>query len=276
MRALAALEVRLERALLRRTVDGDTAALVDLFDRLAPAAYGMACRVTGDESRAQECVEIVFIDLWRMAPDLAAGGESARTWALTRTHRLAVERRRADARSRRPDPQRGQAPEARAARETEGRGDEALAPRVPWEVVDGGCREMIEWMYLDGLTYREVAHRRGLDPRTVKGVAREALRRLQRSMAASPPGPPGDASVDSIVSELNSQYRAAVDVEHTAGALAENVGVEIETARTMLGHLGADHPEDGEDTREQTADAAEEPQGVEHPDPRADHGQRGA
>jgi len=60
--------------------------------------------------------------------------------------------------------------------------------------------------------------------------------------------------VDSIVSELNSQYRAAMGVEHAAGALAENVGVEIETAHTMLGHLGADHPEaGGEDARDQTA-----------------------
>ena len=51
----------------------DDHALVEIFDRLAPAVYGPALRVLGEGAAAQDVVQDVFVDLWsrpgRYAPE---------------------------------------------------------------------------------------------------------------------------------------------------------------------------------------------------------------
>ena len=50
--------------LAARLAAGDERALGEVFDLFAPAVYGAALRVLGDEAAAQDVVQDVFVELW--------------------------------------------------------------------------------------------------------------------------------------------------------------------------------------------------------------------
>ena len=56
-----------DRALVGRVLEGDGRALEALYHRYGRACYGLARRILADDQFAQDCVQEVFLTVWRDA-----------------------------------------------------------------------------------------------------------------------------------------------------------------------------------------------------------------
>jgi RNA polymerase sigma-70 factor (ECF subfamily) len=168
--------------LLRRVARGDEQAFAVLYDDLAPKVYGLARRIVRDPAQAEEVAQEALIEVWRTAARFDPARGSAAAWALTITHRRAVDRVRAA--------QAGIDREQRVA---------AASAQTPYdEVVEGvtatleqqqvrRClktltelqREAITLAYYRGYTYREVAEKLQTAVPTIKTRMRDGLIRLR-------------------------------------------------------------------------------------------------
>src|SRR5947209_9824388 len=54
-----------ESALMARIRAGDESAMADLYDRYSGIVYGVALRVLGDTTAAEDVLQEVFLQLWR-------------------------------------------------------------------------------------------------------------------------------------------------------------------------------------------------------------------
>src|SRR5439155_7952072 len=84
-------EDRQDLALHGRLALGDRAAFEDLYRKYAPAAHGLALRVTGQEALAQEVVHDAFLALWRAPEAYDPGRGPFRTFFLSLVHHRAVD-----------------------------------------------------------------------------------------------------------------------------------------------------------------------------------------
>ncbi len=69
-----------DEELLMRYAEGDAAAARALTARLAPLAYRLALRMTGDRSEAEDVTQEAMLRLWRVAPRWEAGRAQVSTW----------------------------------------------------------------------------------------------------------------------------------------------------------------------------------------------------
>lgn len=184
--------IETDEELIKRTAAEDGAALMALYDRHNRQAFGLAFRILGEATIAEEVVQDAFLALWRNARsfDTARGG--VRTWLLTIVHNRSIDRIRA-ARSR-------------AATVELEVADYAGIASDPWDEVtdrlDGAQvreavaelppdqRNAIELAYFQGLTHHEIAARTDVPLGTVKGRLRLGLRKLAVSLAPQVDLPP--------------------------------------------------------------------------------------
>ncbi|GAA0585712.1 hypothetical protein GCM10010172_83650 [Paractinoplanes ferrugineus] len=80
-------DVRL-RALL---VAADENALIEAFDRHAPAAYALAARITGDPAHAEDAVQEAFVELWRHPERFDPRIGPMRSWLCVLARRRAID-----------------------------------------------------------------------------------------------------------------------------------------------------------------------------------------
>lgn len=64
----AAYAARSDSELMSSIAKGDVQALGELYDRIAPAAYGLALHVLRAPALAEDAVHDGFISAWRSAP----------------------------------------------------------------------------------------------------------------------------------------------------------------------------------------------------------------
>ena len=69
---------RSDGELVEALVGGDLAALGALYRRHASLAYGLALRMTGDPSRAEDVVQSAFMSLWNDRAEPAGGTDQVR------------------------------------------------------------------------------------------------------------------------------------------------------------------------------------------------------
>jgi len=185
-----------DRALVGRVVEGDGSALEVLYQRYGRACYGLARRILVDEQFAQDCVQEVFVTVWRDAArfDAARGGFS--TWLLSMTHHKAVDavRREETLRKRRTSE------DALETRESDGPAvDDEVWSRLRGERVRGALqtlpdvqREALTLAYFGGYTQREIAGLTSTPLGTVKTRMLTGMRRMRESLnglsAADPQG----------------------------------------------------------------------------------------
>jgi RNA polymerase sigma-70 factor (ECF subfamily) len=173
-----------DRELLAAVAGGDQAALGALYDRYAPLALGIATRVVGDRSVAEEVVQDAFISAWRRVGTYQPGRGEPRTWLLSIVHHRAIDRLRGGA-SARAHLERIDASPAAEPVDTGDVWDEALASLTRQQIVaalrqlPADQRQAIELAFFGGLTHVEIAERTGLPLGTVKGRVRLGLRRLR-------------------------------------------------------------------------------------------------
>lgn len=172
-------------ATVRRAAQGDQAALAEFYDATSRYVFGLALRIVGDRSAAEEVVIDVYLQVWRQAAlfDPGRGTPAAWLFAMTRSRALDLLRSGAQrAQSRRqsldtvaelPDPGPGPEVEADAA----GRSRlvrNALASLSPEQ------REAVELAYFGGLSQSEIADRTGVPLGTAKTRIRLGMIRLRQ------------------------------------------------------------------------------------------------
>jgi len=174
---------------LQRRVDlGDRAAFEELYSRYSAAAFGLAFRVVGQESLAQDVVHDAFLAMWKAPEAFDPSRGSFRTFFLSLVHHRAVDTVRREERLRR-----------RTVRVNPGRAeDEDVAEDIveeAWlqnrramvvtalETLPHEQREVLEMAYFGGYTQARIAKELGVPLGTVKTRTLAAMRKLQRALA---------------------------------------------------------------------------------------------
>ena len=175
--------VELENALLMRVARGNEGALAHLYDRLAPLAYGLALRITGDAGLAQDAVQDAFLRVWDRAAVFDTGKGSARAWVLRIVRNATIDQLRsrdakfrAERRAGDNDPEATPAPPDELAIGAE----RAASLRAVLAELPPQQRRLIEIAYFQGLSHTEIAAREQLPLGTVKTRIRDGVQHLRR------------------------------------------------------------------------------------------------
>jgi len=157
------------------------AALAEVFRRHSGAVHGLARRVLGSATLAEEVTQDVFLGLWKQPEQFDVGRAPLRTLLLTKAHSRAVDLVRAET-ARHAREQRTASDRATAGYDLEHYvWDLAVADQVKTavETLPDVERQAIELAYFGGKTYRDVASLLGEPEGTIKSRIRSGLRRLR-------------------------------------------------------------------------------------------------
>ncbi|MGH2689925.1 MAG: sigma-70 family RNA polymerase sigma factor [Actinomycetota bacterium] len=169
--------------LVRRIAEGDRAAFERLYDRYAASAFGIARRVCGDASLAEDVVQEAFLSIWRRPTSYSPDRGKVGSYLFGVVHNKAVDAiRHEESLRRREQAYGGVEEEAGAADEVVEGAWIALRGRQVREAVAGLSavqREAIELAYFGGLTCTEVATKLGIPLGTAKTRLRDGMIRLR-------------------------------------------------------------------------------------------------
>ena len=176
-----------DEQLIAQVARGDTTAYEMLYDRYSSAGMGLALKITGDQSLAEEVVQETFWRVWRKA-DLFQNKRGAFTsWFFGITRNLSI------------DMLRRQRTQGQPAGQAEQLIEQApdLSPGVPetvWlrskheqmraavETLPKEQRYVIEMAYFRGMTRQEIASATGEPLGTIHTRARLALQKLREEL----------------------------------------------------------------------------------------------
>jgi RNA polymerase sigma factor (sigma-70 family) len=182
------VEDRRDLELHRKVAMGDSVAFEELYRRYAPAAYGLAMRVTGQIQLAQDVVHDAFLALWRAPEAFDPARGVFRTFLLSLVHHRAVDTVRREERLKRRSLRMNLGP-VEDEDSTEEVVEEAWLAhrrsriRAALLTLSPEQREVLELAYFHGFKQSQVAERLGIPLGTVKTRTLAAMRKLQRTLA---------------------------------------------------------------------------------------------
>jgi RNA polymerase sigma-70 factor, ECF subfamily len=184
-RAATVTIVDSDGVLMGRLAAGDEEAIAEVFDRYAPFLYGLAQRVTGDRSLAEDVVQEVFTTLWSHPDRFDPVRGSLRAFLGVQAHRRAVDAvRREVRRTTRESRLQAMTPGGREslpdAAESLGLVD---AVRQAIGRLPTAQRQAVELAYFQGCTQGELALVLGIPVGTAKSRLRLAQAKLSEWLA---------------------------------------------------------------------------------------------
>ena len=160
---------------------GESAAIESLYDRYGRMAYGLAFRIVGDRSAAEDVVQEAFVSVWRNAAGFEVGRGGLRNWLLSIVRNRAIDRLRGSARTR---TEVG----LETAEPVTGVADvwDSVALHLERKQIKDGFAELpdaqrrtLELAYFGGYTHVEIASQMQVPLGTVKGRMRIGLEKMR-------------------------------------------------------------------------------------------------
>ena len=165
--------------LLALVARGDEQAFAELYQRVAPAVFGLVSKVVRNPAQSEEVTQEVFVELWRTASRFDPARGTARSWIMTCAHRRAVDRVRSAERAARRDDLAGRRDQGRPYDEVVEQVETSLHVRRGLEALTELQREAVVLAYYGGYTHREISELLGVPSGTVKTRLRDGLIRLR-------------------------------------------------------------------------------------------------
>lgn len=182
-------------AIVSAMARGDERAAATLYDRYSAALFGLAIRIVGEQSDAEDVVLDAFTQAWNTASRYDGGRGTVLGWLTTivRSRALDVVRGRGR-RDRAVDTATramGDEPVAVAgaaigAAERVELDERALAVGSAMHVLSDQQRQAIELAFFDGLSHSEIAERLGEPLGTIKTRIRLGMQRLRDVLRTMP------------------------------------------------------------------------------------------
>jgi RNA polymerase sigma-70 factor (ECF subfamily) len=178
--------------LVRAAAKGDSQALAGLYDRYASVLLAVGQRILGNAREAEDLLHDVFLEVWRRAGDYDRARGSVRAWLLMRMRSRALDRKRAQGRSRVVLLENGNIPEVEASPAD----DPSLAPdrhvvRRAIAELPEEQRVVLELGYFEGLTSTEIAVHVDIPVGTVKSRVARGLSQLREVLGPDAEGEKG-------------------------------------------------------------------------------------
>lgn len=172
----------MEAGLLARVAEGDDAAFRVLVDRHVASLVGVARRMLGDGSEAEDIAQEAFVRLWRSASKLEIGQPGVRPWLMRVVTNLCLDRLR----SRRRLQVDAEAPETPvAADQARGLEERQLSERVDAALaaLPERQRSALVLFHYEGMSQVAVAAAMDVSEDAVESLLARARRALRGSLA---------------------------------------------------------------------------------------------
>lgn len=194
-------------SLMRAIGESKNGALEALYERYVAGCYGLALKIIGDPTLAEEIVQDVFLKVWRKPESYIAGRGKFSSWLLTLVHNRSIDKLRrtkagvlgssvpldldSGAGIALADmlPDAAPTPYDEAWREEKGsivRSTLSLLPETQ--------RQAISMAYFGGLTQKEIAEKLGEPLGTIKTRTRSGLIQLRQLLSRQGFAGMGDAA----------------------------------------------------------------------------------
>ena len=176
--------------LVSRVAGGDASALEKLYDRYVRQCFGLALRILGDPSLAEEVVQEVFLKLWSQPDRYSAEKGQFVSWLLSLVHHRSIDELRKRSRTEvtlgdsgtgslldtEPDPELDPG-------EQVGLIEQQRTVRAALAGIPPDQRRVLELAYYGGLSQSEIAARLKQPLGTVKTRMRAGLRHLRTALS---------------------------------------------------------------------------------------------
>jgi RNA polymerase sigma-70 factor (ECF subfamily) len=169
-------------AALGRIPSGDRSAVQTVYRLTSAKLFGVALRIMGERSEAEDVLQEVYVTVWRKAADFDANRASPMTWLIAIARNRAIDRLRVTRHSRRMEPnvQADDVPDGAA-------GADGALENAQDHVRLHGCldglaaheRGALRGAFFDGNTYEELAARMSVPLGTMKSWIRRAMIKLK-------------------------------------------------------------------------------------------------
>jgi RNA polymerase sigma-70 factor (ECF subfamily) len=167
--------------LIARLRAGDEQAMADLYDRYSAIVYGVALRVLGDTTAAEDVLQEVFLQLWRRPQAFKAERGSLAPWLAVIARNRAI-----DVLRRRPlEDDIDELPISTGVSLEDAAGRRLVVEKVR-NVMTGlpeEQRRALEMAFFEGMTHTEIAAKTGEPLGTVKTRIRAALLAVRKAFA---------------------------------------------------------------------------------------------
>ena len=170
-----------EAALIARVRDGDQAAMAGLYDRYSGIVYGVALRVLGNTSAAEDLVQEVFLQLWRNPQAFDADRGKLAPWLAVIARNRAIDLLR-----KRPMEDDIDELPISTGVNLEDEASRRLAVgkvRGVLGQLPADQRRLLEMAFFEGLTHTEIANKTGEPLGTVKTRIRSGLLALRKAFS---------------------------------------------------------------------------------------------
>ena len=160
---------------------GDEAALSELYNRYRLILFGLLLRILHSRAEAEDCLQEVFLQVWRQAAAFDEARGRPFTWLVTMARSRAIDRLRAlSSRDRTAqDAARATVEETSDAVTDAIRSEQAAVVRKALDALPAEQRRVLELAYFDGLTQSEIAARLNQPLGTIKTRTRTAMMKLR-------------------------------------------------------------------------------------------------
>ena len=178
MTTISDIETMIARIAMR-----DRAAFSALYDATSAKLFGVCLRVLNNRSEAEDALQDVYLRVWSKADSYAVTGHSPMTWLITVARNIAIDRLRRKGRAagravEMDDMDRIPAsipgPEASAIESSE-----RARMTVCLEQLDREKADSVRSVYLEGLTYQDLATRHDVPLNTMRTWLRRSLLKLK-------------------------------------------------------------------------------------------------